>query len=144
MVPVLIAVCILSISGMAFMLWRKMQTVPHTKAPSEVVSASIPHPHHIRSMLKDGIKEGVHAVMMGIAKGWMLLGKSWRKMLEKHFPVGYDVLYGKPSTDLSQSSSFFLSTISEYKVKMKRLKEKMKKEEKTKKAETTLPQSKDL
>lgn len=137
MTLVLIAVFVLSLSSMAFMLWKKSSSIAHSSI--EHTGTAIPHPHHIRTMLKDGTKEGAHIVMMSTAKGWMFIVKSWKEMLEKRFPKVYDVLYGKPSTDIGQNSSFFLSTISEYKVKMKRLKEKMKKEEKMKKSEEPLP-----
>ena len=132
MITVLFVIFILSLSAMAYVVNRKVNSMDHTNE-KEVVAVVIPHPHHIRSMLKDGLKEGVHIIMMGIAKGWMFLGKSFKGFLLRHFPKVYDVFYGKPSTEINHGSSFFLSTIAEYKVKMKRLKDKMKKEEKIKK-----------
>lgn len=136
MVIVLLVIFILSLSAMAFMVFRKANMVENTHT-KEVTAVVIPHPHHIRTMLKDGLKSTLHIIMMGIAKGWILLGKSWKQMLEREFPKVYDVFYGKPSTEINHGSSFFLSTITEYKMKMKRLKDKMKKEEKMKKDETT-------
>ncbi len=119
-------------ASMALMVYRKLATEKHSLA-IENDTVVIPHPHHIRNMLKDGLKELLQIVMVAIAKGWMLLVKAWKQMLEREFPKFYDVFYGKPSTEVNHGSSFFLSTITEYKTKMKRLKDKMKREEKMKK-----------
>ncbi len=116
---------------MLVMVIRKaiaIRGLPHTPAKPFILDAT-PHPHRIRSFIKEISKEGVHIILLTFSRGFLFIAKEWRTMLKKHFPKTYSVLYGQPVIGEKSTSSFFLATITEYKEKTKRLRERITSEE---------------
>lgn len=129
MLSLLITVFIFSVVAMIVMVIRKAMAIrglPQAPAKPFILDAT-PHPHRIRSFIKEISKEGVHIILLTFTKAWLLIGKEWKRMLKRHFPKMYKGLYEYHSiNDRSTTSSFFLATITEYKEKTKRLRERIK------------------
>lgn len=130
MLSLLITVFIFCIVAMLIMVIRKaiaIKGLPHVPEKPFILDGT-PHPHRIRKFIKEISKEGVHIVLLTFTKGWLLIEKEWKRMLRRYFPKMHDVLYEQPQICEKATSSFFLSTITEYKEKTKRLRERITKE----------------
>lgn len=138
MIPLLLTVFLVSLVGMLAMVIRKaisIRGLPTSDKP--FILDATPHPHRIRKFILEITKEGVHIILMAFTRIWLIIGKEWRNMLKKHFPKIFSALYEHPALGERKESSFFLATITEYKEKTKRLRERMKKDEsKTKKGDS--------
>jgi hypothetical protein len=131
MLSLLATVFVLSVAGMLGMVIRKAiatRGLPQAPAKPFILDAT-PHPHRIRKFIKEISKEGVHIVLLTFTKGWLLIEKEWKRMLKRRFPRMHNVLYENPAIGNRRESSFFLATITEYKEKTKRLRERIKKDE---------------
>ncbi|MBP6926433.1 MAG: hypothetical protein KBB70_01915 [Candidatus Pacebacteria bacterium] len=140
MFSLLLTVFIVSVIAMFVMVIRKaiaIRGLPQAPAKPFILDAT-PHPHRIRSFIKEISKEGVHIILLTLTKGWLLIEKEWKRMLKKRFPKMHNALYEYPEIGERTTSSFFLATITEYKEKTKRLRERIKKDDlKPRKPRTT-------
>ncbi|MEN9582320.1 MAG: hypothetical protein RL641_274 [Candidatus Parcubacteria bacterium] len=128
MLSLLITVFAFSVIAMLVMVIKKaiaIRGLPQNHAKPFILDAA-PHPHRIRKFIMEISKEGVHIVLLTITKGWLLIGKEWKKLLRKRFPKVHNAFYENPSLGERRESSFFLATITEYKEKTKRLRERIK------------------
>ncbi len=126
---------------MLIMVIRKaiaIRGLPHVPAKTFILDAT-PHPHRIRSFIKEISKEGVHIILLTFTKAWFIVAKEWKRFLKKRFPKIHKAFYEQPDIGDYNTSSFFLSTITEYKEKTKRLRERIKKEEAAIAAAVTRP-----
>ncbi len=102
--------------------------LPEKPAKPFILDAT-PHPHRIRRFIMEISKEGVHIILLTFTKGWLIIGKEWRNLLRKSFPKIYNIFYDQPAMGEKKEGSFFLSTITEYKEKTRRLRERILKED---------------
>ncbi len=131
MISLLLTIFIFSIIGMFVMVIRKaiaIKGMPEKPFRPFILEAT-PHPHRIRKFLMEISKEGVHIILLTFTKIWLLLGKEWKNMLRKSFPKIFSALYEHPSAGERRDSSFFLATITEYKEKTRRLRERILRED---------------
>lgn len=120
---------------MLVMVIRKaiaIKGLPHVPEKPFILDGT-PHPHRIRKFIKEISKEGVHIVLLTFTKAWLIIGKEWKRMLKRYFPKMHNVLYEQPQIGDKATSSFFLATITEYKEKTKRLRERITAEPKPRK-----------
>lgn len=131
MMTLLLTVFIFSVVGMLVMVIRKaiaIKGLPEKPAKPFILDAT-PHPHRIRRFLMEIGKEGVHIILLTFTKVWLIIGKEWKKMVQKYFPKVYGVFYSEAEIGERKESSFFLATITEYKEKTRRLRERILKED---------------
>lgn len=131
MLSLLITVFIFCVVAMLVMVIRKaiaIRGLPQAPEKPFILDAT-PHPHRIRKFIMEISKEGVHIILLTFTKAWLLIEKQWKRMLKNHFPKMHNALYEHPEIGDRTTSSFFLATITEYKEKTKRLRERIKKED---------------
>ena len=131
MVSLLFTVFTCSVVAMSVMIFRKsmaLRGMPHAPRKTFILDAT-PHPHRIRTFLAESIKATVHTILLTITKGWLIITRAWKNFSAKYLPKIHAVFYEHPAFGERKESSFFLSSITEYKEKTKKLRERMRRPE---------------
>lgn len=117
---------ILAFGMLAFRAWeiRTLQIkVENTESPVPEISF-----RHIEKIMLYLTKHIVQGIVLAVVKYWFIITTKTKKLIMGKWPQMHDYFSKKPGSSGEEKPSFFKKAILESKTKIKRIKEKVKKE----------------
>ena len=131
---ILLALFFISLAGIIFMVSRKVMSLDgKSHVTEEAVLFKIPHPVELREITLMGVKKYGYLILVISVKAYIkstgFLKQKWVDLKEKLAEIHQKHIL-KKETPNARNVSKFLRVVSEYKNKVRKIKEKIEEEEK--------------